>query len=165
MMKMSKAIRTASLGLATIGLAAGAAVPAQAGQKISNSMARCSGAKPAVKVRISGIKGGGGTLRVQSYRGTKGSWLQKGAWLNRIEVPARAGTVTVCMPVPSAGTYAIAVRHDVNRNGKTDIRTDGGGMSNNPSINVLNLGKPSYTQTRFSVGKGVKPITIRMRYM
>jgi uncharacterized protein (DUF2141 family) len=68
------------------------------------------------------------------------------------------------MPVPGQGTYAIAVRHDVNGNGKTDIRTDGGGMSNNPAISILNLGKPSFDKTAFSVGNDVKRISIRMRY-
>ena len=52
----------------------------------------------------------------------------------------------------------------VNGNGKTDLREDGGGMSNNPSINIFNLGKPSYKKTAFEVGNAVKPITISMRY-
>jgi uncharacterized protein (DUF2141 family) len=38
-------------------------------------------------------------------------------------------------------------------------------MSNNPSINVFNLGKPSYKKTAFSVGEGVSSITVTMRYM
>ena len=71
----------------------------------------------------------------------------------------------VCMPLPGPGTYGIVVRHDVNANGKTDITKDGGGMSNNPSINILNLGKPSYTKTRFNVGNGPVYKTITMRYM
>ncbi|HCB79650.1 MAG TPA: hypothetical protein DEP68_12890, partial [Erythrobacter sp.] len=62
----------------------------------------------------------------------------------RMEAPAKAGTMTFCMPVPKPGVYGIAVRHDVNGNGSTDIFKDGGAMSNNPSINIFNLGKPSY---------------------
>ena len=38
-------------------------------------------------------------------------------------------------------------------------------MSNNPSINVFNLGKPSYAKTAFPVGNQVKSIRIQMRYM
>lgn len=131
---------------------------------LSNDLSRCEGSGPAVKVQISGINPAHGLLRVQLYRGIEGDWLKTGRWLNRIEVPARASSATVCMPVPGPGTYAIAVRHDVNGNGETDIRTDGGGMSNNPAISILNLGKPSYKQTAFSVGKDVKTISIRMRY-
>ena len=151
------------------GLAMGALAPpahAQYRQKISNDMSRCaSGAGPAVRVTVDGISSSSGRIRVQSYRGTKADWLESGRWINRIEAPAKAGSMTFCMPVPSSGTYGIAVRHDVNGNGKTDISSDGGAMSNNPSINIFNLGKPSYRKTAFQVGNGVENIRIRMRYM
>lgn len=151
--------------LSTAILALSAPVAAQQ-QKISNDLGKCrSGNGPAVLVNIKGVKAGGGKIRVQSYRGTKAEWLKKGRWLNRIEAPADTGRMTFCMPVPASGTYGIAVRHDINGNGKTDISTDGGGMSNNPSINIFNLGKPSYKKTAFSVGNEVKPISITMKYM
>ena len=69
------------------------------------------------------------------------------------------------MPAPGPGTYGIAIRHDVNGNDETDLTQDGGGMSNNPSINIFNLGKPSYTKVAFRLGQEVKAMTIRMRYM
>jgi hypothetical protein len=37
-------------------------------------------------------------------------------------------------------------------------------MSNNPSINIFNLGKPGIDQTRFSVGGGVRSIAVTMKY-
>ena len=155
----------ATLGIAmTIG---GLAAPASAQyrQTIGNDMGKCAGgAGPAVRVTINGVKSSSGRIRVQSYRGTKADWLEKGRWINRIETSAKAGTMTFCVPVPSSGTYGIAVRHDVNGNGKTDLREDGGAMSNNPSINIFNLGKPSHTKTAFSVGSGVKNISVDMRY-
>ncbi len=116
-------------------------------------------------VTINGIKASTGKMRVQSYRATPSEWMAKGRWLSRIEVPAKAGTMTFCMPLPSTGTYGIAVRHDVTGNGRTDLTSDGGGMSNNPSINVLNLGKPSYTKVAVPVGQSVKSIFIDMRYL
>ncbi|MDG5747989.1 DUF2141 domain-containing protein [Qipengyuania sp. XHP0207] len=155
-------------GLFVTALVAGALVaPAQAQyrQKISNNPAACAaGAGPAVRVTVTGIKESTGTMRVQSYRGTAQDWLEKGRWINRIEAPARAGSMTFCMPVPAPGTYGIAVRHDINGNGKTDIFADGGAMSNNPSLNIFNLGKPSYKKVAFQVGTGVEAITIQMRY-
>jgi uncharacterized protein (DUF2141 family) len=158
-------VRNAGLTLAAGVIAAAAPAAAQFRNHIANETDKCrDGAGPAVKVQISGITPSQGTLRVQLYPGTAADWLKPGHWLNRIEVPARGSSATVCMPVPGPGTYAIAVRHDVNGNGKTDIRSDGGGMSNNPSINILNLGKPSYDKTAFPVGAGVKTISIRMRY-
>lgn len=165
-MKTKLAIAAAGAAL-TLALG-GIAVPAlaQYRQPIGNDMARCSaGAGPAVKVTVTGIKSSSGKIRVQSYRATASDWLETGKWINRIETSARAGSMTFCMPMPAAGSYGIAVRHDVNGNGKTDIRTDGGAMSNNPSINIFNLGKPSYRKTAFSVGPGVTSITVNMRYM
>ena len=169
-----KAIAT---GLSTLALlAAGSAVPdasalAQAtstsdyGNKISNDMRRCApGNGPAVRVTINGVKSSTGKVRAQVYRGTKADWLAKGKWLNRVEIPARKGRMTFCLPVPASGSYAVAVRHDANNNGSTDIRKDGGAMSNNPSINIFNLGKPSVSKTRFNVGSGVSSISIVMKY-
>ena len=152
------------LGMAAVALA----LPAQAqyNQKIGNDLAKCSaGAGPAVRINIADVKSSSGTIRVQLYRATKADWLTSGRWLNRMELPARAGSMTVCVPAPGPGTYGIAVRHDVNNNGKTDLTQDGGGMSNNPSINIFNLGKPSYNRVAFDLGDEVKAMTIRMRYL
>ena len=158
----------ATVGIATLaiaGLAAPAPAEAQYRQKITNDAAKCAaGAGPAVRVTVTDIKESKGTIRIQNYRGTKEDWLEKGKWIYRMEAPAKAGSMTFCMPVPKPGTYAIAVRHDVNGNGDTDIFADGGAMSNNPSINIWNLGKPSYKKTRFDVGPGVESISITMRY-
>jgi uncharacterized protein (DUF2141 family) len=162
---MKNGFRIATILLATGALALGPAASAQYNRVVPHNPAACNAGGPAIKVTVSGIKAGGGTMRVQSYYGTKADWLEKGKWLTRTETAARAGSMTFCIPVPASGTYAVAVRHDVNGNGKTDIRSDGGAMSNNPSINIFNLGKPSYTKTRFSVGSGVTPISINMRYM
>lgn len=132
---------------------------------ISNNMRACApGAGPSVRVTINGIKNSNGTIRAQVYNGTRADWLESGRWLNRIELPARRGRMTVCLPVPASGNYAIAVRHDVNGNGSTDIRTDGGAMSNDPAISIFNLGKPGIDKTRFSVGRGVSSIAVTMKY-
>jgi uncharacterized protein (DUF2141 family) len=154
------------LAIGTLALGAGSAAAAQYREKIANDMSECrAGAGPAVLVTVDGVKEARGLIRVQSYRATSADWLQKGRWINRIEAPARAGSMAFCLPMPAAGSYAIAVRHDINGNGSSDLTTDGGGMSNNPSINIFNLGKPSYTKTAIAVGSGVKPIRIQMRYM
>ncbi|MEO1219779.1 MAG: DUF2141 domain-containing protein [Pseudomonadota bacterium] len=132
---------------------------------VANNMRSCApGGGPAIRVTINGVKAASGTIRAQVYNGTRGDWLESGRWLNRVELPARRGRMTVCLPVPKSGNYAVAVRHDINGNGKTDIRTDGGAMSNDPSINIFNLGKPGIDKTRFSVGNGVKSIAITMKY-
>lgn len=134
-------------------------------QEVPNDPERCrAGAGPAVQITVTGVRASTGKMRVQLYRANSQDWLEKGRWIYRMEVPAQAGRMSFCMPVPEAGSYGIAVRHDINGNRKSDIMRDGGGMSNNPSINILNLGKPSYRRVAFSVGEGVTPITIQMRY-
>ena len=162
---MLKIISRTLLALGALLCATAVPAMAQYRQKITNDMTKCyAGSGPAVMVTVDDIKSSSGKIRVQSYHGTADEWLKKGKWLNRIEVPAREGTMTFCLPVDGSGTYAIAVRHDVNGNKKTDISRDGGGMSNNPSINIFNLGKPSYKKTAIDVGRDVKSIRIRMRY-
>ncbi|SFF92428.1 Uncharacterized conserved protein, DUF2141 family [Novosphingobium sp. CF614] len=152
--------------LGAMGLAMPAPAWAQYRNEIRNDMGKCAaGSGPAVMVTVDGVKSSQGKLRIQTYRATSSEWLQKGKWLSRIEVPARAGTMSFCVPVPASGTYGVAVRHDLNGNGKTDIASDGGAMSNNPSINIFNLGKPSYTKVGVPVGDGVKSIRIQMKYM
>lgn len=163
---MKKAVlATLAVGVAIGGLATSAPAAAQFKQVIGNDLSRCEGSHPAVRVTVTGVSASSGSIRVQTYRGTPADWLAKGRWLHRIQVPARRGTMTFCLPVSGPGNYAVAVRHDVNGNGDTDLRTDGGGMSNNPAINIFNLGKPSVRQTAFTVGEGVKTIQINMRYM
>lgn len=143
------------------------AVPAQAqyAVKIANDTSVCEGRGPAVRINVSGIKNSTGNMRVQIYRAVQSDWLEKDRWVYRIEAPARAGSMSFCMPVPRAGNYAVAIRHDANNNRDTDIFADGGGMSNNPSVNIFNLGRPSYRKTAFSVGNEVRTIDIRMRYL
>jgi uncharacterized protein (DUF2141 family) len=163
-------LKFASLSTIAAGLVLGMVAPTSAamaqGQVIANDLSRCgAGSGPAVRVVISGIKAATGKIRLQSYRATKAEWLKKGKWLHRIEAPAKAGTMTFCLPVAAAGSYAIAARHDTNGNNETDISVDGGAMSNNPSINIFNLGKPSVTKTAFSVNDAVTTIQITMKYL
>jgi uncharacterized protein (DUF2141 family) len=142
---------------------AATAAPALAGQRIANELNKCEGVGPAFIVTVHGIEAGQGLMRVQSYRATQSDWLKSGRWLKRIEVPASAAKMRFCLPIDTPGSYAIAVRHDLNGNGKTDIFGDGGGMSNNPSISIWNLGKPGYKKVGIFVN-GLTPISIEMKY-
>ncbi len=158
-----RVLRLAAAAAIAMGLSAPAG--AQMRNEINHSVTPCQGNGPAVWIHVTGVQGSSGTMRIQLYPGTSADWLETGRWINRIEVPARNGAMQICMPVPRPGNYAIAIRHDKNNNGRTDITSDGGGMSNNPSINIFNLGKPGIDKTRFSIGREVLPMSIRMRYM
>lgn len=150
------------------GIALAASVPVASAQRqeISNDMRKCAAGAtgPAVHVEVSGFKAATGRVRVQAYPSTKTSWLEKGAWINRIDTPVapRGGKMAFCVPLPEAGTYGIAVRHDVDGSGKSGWN-DGGGFSNNPSLSLLSL-KPSAGKAAIRVGSGVTRIQVVLNY-
>jgi uncharacterized protein (DUF2141 family) len=130
--------------------------------------ADCTGGKPAMLVRIQGLKARTGILRVQSYGGDPASYFEKHAYLERVEVRTPpAGPVEVCMPVPRSGLYAISVRHDGNSNGSADLRNDGGGFSGNPSMSLFDAmfkRKPSPVQVQVRV-TGLTTVPITLNYV
>ena len=142
-----------------------AAMPAQAQAALGPDAAACTpGAKkPAVLVSVNGFKNRVGRVRVQLYGNNPSDFLAKGKKLRRIDLPVTgSGAMNVCVAVPKAGTYAIAVRHDADGNGKSNWN-DGGGFSNNPKLSLLDL-KPSLRETAVSVGNGVKPVSVVLNY-
>lgn len=168
-------MKVIATGLAATGLALGVSlafapsVSAQSGYAnvISNDMSRCAPGKgPAVRVRISGLKNSAGNLYVRTYYARSSDWLKAKRYLTRVNAKPRAGAVTVCVPVPKAGAYAIAVQHDINGNRKTDFTIDGGGISNNIAIKrILGIPRPpSVSKAAFKVGTGVKKLSISVKY-
>ncbi len=158
-----------AFGILTVGATLVSAPAWAQRQEIGNDMSRCAASArgPAVLVDVKGFSSATGNIRLQTYPATKAAWLAKGAWINRLETAVKPsdGAMRFCMPLPEPGRYGIAVRHDRNGNGKTDLREDGGGFSNNPSISIFNLGKPSVEKTAFHAGPGVTRITINLQYM
>lgn len=144
------------------------AVPASAAV-LGPHAAKCSdGGGSSVLVEIVGLKSRTGTVRVQAYGGNPAHYFDKGAWLERIDVPVPAtGDVAVCVPLPKPGTYAVSVRHDANGNRKSD-KSDGGGMSGNPDVSLTDIlfkRKPAPKEVSFSVGQGTKSISVVMNYI
>jgi uncharacterized protein (DUF2141 family) len=131
--------------------------------------AACSAeAKPAMLVRVEGLKSRTGVVRVQSYGGDPARFFDKGTYIERVQVAVpRSGPLEVCMPVPRPGVYAVSVRHDANGNGKTDMNADGGGFSGNPNLSLLDAvfkRKPSPSQVQVRVS-GVTPVSVRLNYV
>ncbi len=126
--------------------------------------ARCrSGSgQPALLVAVSGLRNRQGSVRVQVYH-NPGDFLVRGKWVKRIDVPVVPnGAMQVCVALPGAGTYAVAVRHDADANHKTGWN-DGGGYSNNPPLSITNL-KPPYKKVAVNVGNGVRPVNVVLNY-
>ena len=139
------------------------APPAAAQAALGPDAAACHSNRSAVLVTVSGFKNRVGKLRVQLYGSNPADFLATGKKLRRIDLPVTAsGSMSVCVAVPAPGTYAIAVRHDADANGKSSWN-DGGGFSNNPRISLLDL-KPSHREVAISVGRGVKPVNVILNY-
>lgn len=147
--------------LLTAALAPLAAV--QAGT-IGPHATQCEGHHPAMVVRVIGLKDRSGIVRIQSYGGDPETFLDKGAYIERIDLPTPPnGAVEVCVPVPRAGVYAVSVRHKV---GKSDM-DDGGGVSGNPGRSLMDLlfkRKPPTEQISVRVG-GVVTVPVVMNYV
>jgi len=89
-----------------------------------------------------------------------------------LDPQAQTLTVSASKPVQldfgdvPAGTYAIAIIHDENANGKLDKRLmiprEGFGFSQDAPVR---FGPPSFRQASFPVAAGEQHLTIRMRYM
>lgn len=123
----------------------------------------CTGGQPAVLVRVEGFKQRTGILRVQLYGDKAEDFLAKGKRLKRIDLPVTArGVMDVCVGLPSVGTYAVAVRHDLDGDGKSGWN-DGGGFSRNPNISITNL-KPKYRDVAITVGADVRTIDVVLNY-
>jgi uncharacterized protein (DUF2141 family) len=119
-----------------------------------------------VRVDISGLRSASGDLFVRTYRARESDWLKSKRYLHRIDTTPRRGAMSVCVPLPSAGDYAIVVQHDANGNREKDFSEDGAGMSNNPEVKTF-LGiprPPALSQTRFRAGEGVSRIAIQVKY-
>jgi uncharacterized protein (DUF2141 family) len=165
---VSGAMALGAAALATSVLSAGASAQAASNAIISNDLSKCAAnSGPSILVDVAGFEGTTGNIRVQLYPATRAGWLTKGAWLARIDTPVRAsgGKMRFCLPAPGAGRYGVAVRHDLNGNGKTDISKDGGGFSNNPKLSIFNLGKPAAEKAAVTVGNGPVNISIRLQYL
>ncbi|MDB5663048.1 MAG: hypothetical protein JWM38_927 [Sphingomonas bacterium] len=112
----------------------------------------------AVRVLLGGFKKRAGEVQFRVYDDPR-RFLAKGQRLKRVTVPVTAsGPLEVCIALPKAGRYAIAVHHDLEADGGKDWN-DGGAYSGNPRLSLLRL-KPSFDQAAFVVGS--QPATIRI---
>ncbi|WP_373490917.1 DUF2141 domain-containing protein [Parasphingorhabdus sp.] len=77
---------------------------------------------------------------------------------------ARAGSIEIADVKP--GTYAVALVHDENGNGKMDMRLflprEGFGFSRNPKIG---MGAPKFKSAQFTVGSSDTHHAVRMNYI
>jgi uncharacterized protein (DUF2141 family) len=151
-----------SLFLAAI---AAALIPAtaEAQTPLGPDAPACRSGGPAILVNIKSFKAPTGIVRVQLHGSDASTWLERRKYMKRIELPVPpSGVMAVCVRVPGPGRYAVAVRHDVDGDGKMTA-DDGGGFSRNPRLTLTNL-RPRYQDVSFNVGEGVQSIDVVMNY-
>ncbi len=77
-----------------------------------------------------------------------------------------AGTRSISFTGIRPGSYALAVLHDENRNGRLDtwagIPREGFGFSRSPKVL---FGPPGFDQVRFGIAAGFTRQTVRMQYL
>lgn len=163
--KAALAVAAGALALAGTTTPLAAQAYAQTG---ANDMSLCAAGKgPAVRIAVSGLKSSSGNVFARVYHASSGDWLKSKRYLFRVDAVPREGGMTVCVPLPAAGDYAIVVQHDANGNRKTDFSTDGAGMSNNPKISkILGIPRPpSVEKARFTAGPGITRMAIAIQYL
>ena len=128
---------------------------------VGSDAAACLTGKPSMLVRVGGLKKPSGTVKVAVYAAQ--GYLAKGGKLRKVVVPVRStAPMDVCIAVPKAGQYAVAVHHDLNGNGDKDPN-DGGGYSGNPRLSITNL-KPPFGKTAVRVGAAPRHVTVMLQY-
>ncbi len=106
-----------------------------------------------LKIIVEGVNQEGGNIGILLFNSSKGWAEDRNAALKEIVVPAHPGVVNVDVPNLPAGTYAVAIAHDVNKNHKLDrnwigLPTEQWGMSNNPHSRIRT---PSFSSAQFTL--------------
>ena len=117
---------------------------------------------PAIHVIVNGVKSNRGNVRLVLYDDKPNDFLVKGKRIARIDLPARAGQMDICLPLPHAGTYALAVLHDQDADGEYDLFKEGFGFSNNPRIL---FSPPDYDEASFTVEEGTLSLPVDLNYL
>ena len=143
------------------------ALPGAAQAVVGPDAAACArGGGPtgsAILVNVNGFRARSGTVRINVYGGDAARFLGRGQYVRQVNLPvARSGPMAICVAVPAAGRYAVAVRHDLDGNGRSGW-SDGGGFSRNPRVSLMNL-RPSYESVAFNVTRGVAGVNVTLLY-
>ncbi len=136
---------------------------------ISSAAQQPAAAAPAgqgytLTVVVEGVNNLGGNVGLLVFNSPKGWAEDRSTALKDITVPAHEGTVTITVPELPAGTYALALVHDVNKNHKLDRNFIGQpkeqwGLSNNPHAVIKT---PSYSACTFEL-KGNQEVHVKMQ--
>ena len=153
-------VRAAAFAIAAVVVAQPGSAQAALGPDAASCRAGAGG--PALLVTVNGFKARTGNIRVNVYGSDPAKFLARGQYVRQINLPVtRAGAMPICVAVPRTGSYAVAVRHDVDSDGND--WGDGGGFSRNPRLSLTSL-RPRYQNVAINVGQGVLGLNVILNY-
>lgn len=161
---MFRAQLTAALSALLLLAPLGAACPARAQ---AGAEAGCHEPSPVqLLIRVNGVRSPEGTVTVVLYGENPADFLARGKRLDRRRVPARVGSVELCLALKRPGTYALALYHDEDGDRRltrnlVGLPTEGYGFSRDAPTT---FGLPSFDDVAFAVGTGKTTLEITMRY-
>ena len=118
-----------------------------------------------VLIEVSGFKNTRGTLNCRLF--TKAADFPDGDGIVTLRVPITGSNTSCSFSIVEPGTYAIAVVHDENGNGKLDknfvgVPSEGYGVSNNKTYA---LSAPKWDESSFALGATEsKALLVKLRY-
>lgn len=119
-----------------------------------------------LQIAISGLRSAKGDVTIMLYGDRQEDFLKKGGRLARIRVPAKAGEMRVCIPVPAPGSYALSLYHDEDGNRRLTknwlgLPTEGYGFSRDAAASYR---LPELEDAVFTALPGDTPVRITVRY-
>jgi uncharacterized protein (DUF2141 family) len=142
-----------------------------AAEQIGQDAGICkSGRGPAIQVNVQDLKDRTGELWLELYPANQADYLRADTDLmaegktfrrTRARLPA-SGSVEICVKLPSAGRYALMLRHNRVGKDKFSAWSDGAGI---PANKALGRSKPSLGAATVNAGAGITVVTIKMQYL
>jgi uncharacterized protein (DUF2141 family) len=150
-----------ALWLGALALQGPAAGPAPAAETVTD----CADRANAIHVIVKNVRHTKGTITADLHGDNPKEFLKKRKRILRVRVPAKRGSVEMCLPAPHPGVFAIGLYHDVNGNRKFDknffgLPKEPYGVSNTPRPR---LGPPRHKDAAFAVGPDGTRIEINLR--
>ena len=117
-------------------------------------------------VEVANVRSSAGLVAVTLYADDSRRFLARRGSLYVGRMPARQGRTRVCIHLPRAGVYALAVYHDEDGDRRFDrtaigLPAEGFGFSNNPGTL---FGIPAFRAVRMPVPRDGLQAEIRLRY-
>lgn len=135
-------------------------------QQAAIDQSECGTAAYSILVTIRDVRESVGTITADLHGDDPEKFLGKGQYLDRVRVPAIKGETLMCIAVPSAGVYAIALYQDEDTNKKFDknwigLPAEPFGLSNDPKIR---LATPKHKEVAFTVEGPLTPVTATLHH-